>query len=76
MIMELGVDLQGEVISACVIRSVRQDFDRAAQAAARQWLFKIPMVTGNQRGFVLTVSVCTPDQRCDPKSANTQKSGN
>ena len=74
--MELGVDLQGEVISACVVRSVRKDFDRAAQAAARQWLFKIPRITGNERGFVLTVIVCTPDQRCDPKTANIQKSGN
>jgi hypothetical protein len=75
-IMELGVDLQGEVISACVIRSVRKDFGGAAQAAARQWLFKIPRITGNERGFVLTVIVCTPDQRCDPKTANIQKSGN
>lgn len=75
-IMELGVDLQGEVISACVIRSARKDFDRAAQAAAWQWRFKIPRITGNERGFVLTVIVCTPDQRCDPKTANTQKSGN
>jgi outer membrane biosynthesis protein TonB len=73
--MELGVDLQGEVISACVIRSVREDFDKAAQRAAWHWRFKLPRLAGNERGFVLTVSVCTPDQRCHPKMANTQKSG-
>jgi hypothetical protein len=72
-IIELGVDLQGEVVSACVIRSLREDFDKAAQAATWQWRFKIPRLTGNERGFVLTVSVCSPDQRCDPKTASTQK---
>jgi TonB family protein len=75
IIVELGVDLQGEVVSACVIRGVRDDYDRAAQAAARQWRFKVPKLTGNERGFVLTVSVCTPDQRCNPKIENVQKSG-
>ena len=74
-ILELGVDLQSEVISACVLRSLREDFDKAAQAATWQWRFKIPRLTGSERGFGLTVTVCTPDQRCRPKTVNTQKSG-
>ena len=74
-IIELGVDLQGEVVSACVIRGIREDFDKRAQDAASQWRFKLPRLTGNERGFVLTVSVCTPDQRCHPKSANIRGSG-
>jgi outer membrane biosynthesis protein TonB len=75
-ILELGVDRQGEVISSCVLRSLRADFDKAAQAATWQWRFTIPRLTGSERGVVLTVTVCTPDQRCHPKTANTQKSGN
>ena len=74
-IIELGVDLQGEVVSACVIRGLRADFDKAAQAAAWQWRFKLPVLTGSERGFVLTVTVCTPDQRCHPKTSSTQKNG-
>ena len=73
-IVELGVDLQGEVVSACVIRGVREDFDKAAQAATWQWRFKVPRLTGKERGFVVSVVVCTPDQRCRPKTANTGKS--
>jgi len=73
-LIELGVDRQGAVISACVIRGVRDDFDKAAQAAAWQWRFKLPKLTGNERGFVLTVSVCTPDRHCHQQSARPRAS--
>jgi len=72
--MELAVDLQGKVVSACVLRSVREDFDNAAQAATWQWRFKIPKLTGSEPGFVLTVVICTPDRRCHQQTA--QESGN
>jgi hypothetical protein len=57
------VDLHGEVVSG-VVRGVRDDFDRAAQAATRQWRFKLPELTGKERGFVLLVTgTASSDQR-------------
>jgi hypothetical protein len=63
-ILEIGVNLEGDVVSACVIRSLRDDFDKAAQAAVLQWRWKIPKLKGKERGFVVTVTVCTPDKPC------------
>jgi hypothetical protein len=39
-ILEIGVDGEGHVVSACVLRGVRQDFDEAAQHAALQSRWK------------------------------------
>ena len=65
VILELGVDLNGQPVSACVLRSVRDDFDKAAQAAALQSRWKVSKLKGGERGFVLTVTVCTPDRASD-----------
>lgn len=75
-IMELGVDLQGQVVSSCVLRRLRDDFDKAAQAATWQWRFRLPRLTGGERGFVVTVAVCTPDQheRCRNKPETLKRS--
>ena len=65
VILELGVDLTGQPVSACVLRSVRDDFDKAAQAAALQSRWRVPPLKGRERGFVLTVTTCTPDRAND-----------
>ena len=64
-ILELGVDITGQPVSACVLRSVRDDFDKAAQAAALQSRWKVPPLKGRERGFALTITVCTPDRSSD-----------
>jgi hypothetical protein len=65
VILELGVNLAGEVVSACVVRSLRSDFDSAAQRAAIQSRWTVPKARiGKERGFLLYVSVCTPDKKC------------
>jgi hypothetical protein len=64
-ILELGVDLMGQPVSACILRSVRDDFDKAAQAAALQSRWKVPQLKGHERGFALTVTACTPDRSSD-----------
>jgi hypothetical protein len=65
VILELGVGLNGKPVSACVVRGVRDDFDRAAQAAALQSRWKVPTLKGRERGFVMTITVCTPDRVSD-----------
>lgn len=61
-ILEVGIDVDGRVVSACVVRGVRDDFDRAAQSAAMQSRWKI---TPRKRyGVVVTVTACTPDLPC------------
>ena len=67
--MEVGIDLEGRVVSACVVRGLRPDFDSAAQAAVRQDRWKVGQVRGKERGFVLLVSVCAPNTKCGPKPA-------
>jgi hypothetical protein len=67
-ILELGIDLQGVVVSACVAKGVRDDFDAAAQAAALQGRWHVAMpLTGSERGFAIDVTVCTPDRAADCK---------
>ena len=60
-ILEVGVNLEGQVVSACVVRGVRSDFDRAAQAAALRSRWRASERKGSERGFVLSVTFCTPD---------------
>jgi TonB family protein len=63
VILELGINETGRVISACVLRSVRTDFDQAAQAAALQWRWHPFLLRGKPIGAVTTVTVCTPDTK-------------
>ena len=65
VILEVGVDLHGKVVSACVMRGIRDDFDQAAQAAALANQWKIPAPHVPVRGYVLTVTACTPDRSSD-----------
>jgi hypothetical protein len=43
-------------VSACVLRGLRGDFDRAAQAAALQWLWTSKVIDGKRVGVVATVT--------------------
>jgi hypothetical protein len=67
-VLELGIDLEGTVVTACVAKGVRDDFDKAAQAAALQsrWSVRKPL-KGMERGFAISVTVCTPDRSTDCK---------
>jgi hypothetical protein len=60
-IIELGVDEKGRAVSACVLRGVRTDFDRAAQAAALRWLWTPKVVKGRPVGFVSAITFPTGD---------------
>jgi TonB family protein len=55
-ILELGISEEGRVVSACVLRGVRSDFDKAAQAAALKWLWTPTAVKGKPVGVVVTVT--------------------
>jgi len=55
-ILELGINEEGRVVSACVLRGLRGDFDRAAQAAALQWLWTSKVIDGKRVGVVATVT--------------------
>jgi TonB family protein len=59
-ILEVGVAENGHVVSVCVLRSVRPDFDHAAQAAVSRWLFKPPFLDGKPVGIVTTVTMDVP----------------
>lgn len=66
-ILELGINLSGDVVSACIVRGLRSDFDKAVVAAALQGRWKIPERKGTECGFVVTVAFCTPDNPdCTP----------
>ena len=70
-ILEIGVNLKGEVVSACVLRSLRSDFDVAAQRAWMKSRWKVPQQRrGDERGFIITVTACTPGQKCPAPSAD------
>ena len=64
VILEVGIDAKGQVVSACVLRGVRSDFDKAAQAAALRWRWNPTVLDGKPVGVVMTVTVCTPDLNC------------
>jgi hypothetical protein len=64
VILEVGVDLDGKVVSACVMRGVRDDFDKASQVAALQSQWKIPAASVARSGYVVTITECTPDKDC------------
>jgi hypothetical protein len=75
VILEVGVDLTGKVVSACVMRGVRHDFDKAAQAAALagQWKIPAPSASPRLRGYVLTITECTPDKDCKHRPPISEK---
>lgn len=67
VIMEIGIGTRGEVVSACVLRGVRPDFDCAAQAAMRKWRYTSPRFWGEPVGLRATVAVRAPAP--DPSAA-------
>lgn len=60
-ILEIGINEKGRVVSACVLRGVRWDFDKAAQAAALQWWWTSKVLRGKPVGVAMTITVVTPD---------------
>jgi TonB family protein len=56
-ILEIGVNTEGRVISACVLRTLRPDFDRAAQAAARRWRFEPKLLKATPVGVAMTATI-------------------
>jgi hypothetical protein len=62
-VLELGINDGGRVVSACVLRSVRPDFDKAAQSAALRWQWKPFGLRGKPVGSVVAVSIPVPSQR-------------
>jgi TonB family protein len=60
-ILEIGINEKGRVVSACVLRGVRDDFDNAAQAAALESLWTPKVLNGKPVGVVMTVTFVTPD---------------
>jgi len=66
VIMDLAISERGEVVSSCVLRSVRDDFDKAAQVATHQWRWRLPpdSLQGKPPGMMLTVTVVAPGTAC------------
>jgi hypothetical protein len=60
-LLELGINEEGHVVSACVPGGVLSDFDQAAHAAARGSLWTPKVVRGKRVGVVVTVTFDTPD---------------
>ena len=67
VILQLGIDERGEVASSCVERGVRDDFDKAAQAATRRWRYTVSYFQGQPVGMVPSVTVAAPDDSCQGK---------
>ena len=65
VIVEAGIDQKGQVVSACMLRGVRNDFDEAAQIAVLKWKFDPLVLQGQPVSVFLTVTVCTPDRQCE-----------
>lgn len=64
VILQLGIDERGEVVSSCVERGVRDDFDTAAQVATRKWRYTVSYFHGLAVGMVSSVTVVAPDHSC------------
>ena len=62
-ILELAINKNGRVVSACVLRSLRSDFDKAAQAAALKSLWKPQLLKGQPVGAFMTVTFEAPAVR-------------
>lgn len=59
-ILELAIDKNGHVVSACVLRSLRSDFDKAAQDAALKSMWKPQRLKGQPVGAFMTVTFQIP----------------
>jgi TonB family protein len=59
-ILEIGINDTGHVVSACVLRGLRPDADRAAQEAVLQWRFTPTHLNGRPMGVIFTVTVRFP----------------
>jgi TonB family protein len=59
-ILEISIDGEGRVVSACVLRGLRRDFDAATQQAALQWRFTPQLLNGMPVGAVMTVTFVPP----------------
>jgi len=64
VILEVGINDKGHVVSVCLLRGVRSDFDKAAQAAALRWRWNPYLLKGKPVGVVITTTLCTPDLGC------------
>ena len=62
-ILELAINKKGQVVSACVLRSLRSDFDKAAQAAALKSLWKPQLLKGQPVGAFMAVTFEVPAGR-------------
>ena len=65
VILELAINEKGVVVSSCLLRGIRSDFDKAAQVATLGWKFNPYLLKGKPVGVVLTVTVTTPDMHQD-----------
>ena len=61
VILELTINEKGVVVSPCLLRGIRSDFDKAAQASALRWRFNPYFLKGTPVGVVITMTVTTPD---------------
>ena len=64
VVLQLGINEKGLVVSACVLRGVRSDFDQAAQAAALHWRWSPCLLHGQPIGAIEAITICTPDRNC------------
>jgi hypothetical protein len=48
------------LLSSCVLRGIRNDFDKAAQLATLKWRFTPLLLIGKPVGVVMTVTVGIP----------------
>jgi TonB family protein len=70
VIIEATIDERGVPISACVLRRVRPDFDRAAQLAVLRWRFEpkiLPPPWDQPVAPVMTVTVEAPHGLASPR---------
>ncbi len=68
VILELVIDVQGRVSSVTVVRSV-PEFDEAAVAAARQWVYEVSKVEGKPVPVRITVPITFAMKLPEVKSA-------
>jgi protein TonB len=66
VILELALDIDGHVLDAKVLRSIKA-LDQAAVDAAMQWRFTPLIVNGRPKPTVITVTVAFPRDGVRPK---------
>ena len=63
VILELAINEKGLVVSACLLRGIRKDFDTVALEAALRWRFEPKLLDGKPVGVVMMVTVTTPEMK-------------